>query len=482
MSQRKSVHKRSDNTITLVNVFSSKDMRSQHNGLNGEFLLYQVILKRLLTKELTDRPIESKLFDHFSPSDETDQDILKEFDSSYKSSKAIYWYTRESCIYRLLNKALRQQNIGDLIAFTQFIRDINDQLAYEQVTFSVTHPTNLLKVYRGQIISTDEVNRMKCAKGQLISMNSFLSTSTNRKLALEFTMSRSTTDDLTKILFEINVNLEDWSRPYADIKRFSAFAKEDEVLFMFGCVFRIDDICEDKQLKIWTAKLSLIKNNDDDMATLEHELEKDLEGKNLLVVLGGYLLQMQKYDEAGAHYEILLNHQLISDEFDLATCYHGLAQVNEKKGEYVDARKHLTLAINYLLKNSKTKDHPLLAQCYNDFGLIYFHEENYSLAFKYYEHALNAKININSITYSGLSKLHFKMENYIIALDYQYRCLANQSKTAPSLIANTYIQMGKIHAAMKQFETAIEMFDKGLIHKRTFAKWVEGHNGQPGGH
>ncbi|CAF4248116.1 unnamed protein product, partial [Adineta steineri] len=119
MLRRKSVDKNTENPGSMANVFSLKDMQSQHSGLNGEFLLYQVILKRLLSEGLTDSSIENTLCGHFDPTEEADRRIMLEFDKSYKANKAIYWYTRESCVYRLLNKALRTQSIGDLIAFTK---------------------------------------------------------------------------------------------------------------------------------------------------------------------------------------------------------------------------------------------------------------------------------------------------------------------------------------------------------------------------
>ena len=468
MSRKKSSHshRRSGHSDSMANVFSIQDMESQHNGLNGEFLLYQVILKRLLAEGLSNPSTKTKLCDYFNPEDETDRRIMMEFDNTYKADKAIYWYTRESCIYRLLNKALRTRNIGDLIVFTQFIRDLFDQLSYEQIPFFVTNPTSTLTVYRGQLISKDELNRIKYAKGQLISMNSFLSTSTNRKKAIEFASSRSPTNTLTTILLEIDLNLEEWSRPYADIKRLSAFAEEDEVLFMFGCVFRIEEIWEDKQLKLWRTKLSLCGNEDTDMTQFQEELEKELEGKDMLVCLGSYLLQMQKIDEAEGHYEMLLNNKLITDQFDLATCYYGLAQVNEKKGEYNDATKHLNLALKYLLENSKTKTHPLIAQSYNNLGLIYSYQDNHLLAFKSFEQALKIRNNNHSVTYSGLSKLHFRMGNYQIALEYQYKCLEKQPKTVSSLVANTFVEIGKICGAINDYHKALEMFEKAIGYQR----------------
>ncbi|CAF0816016.1 unnamed protein product [Adineta ricciae] len=463
MLRRKSVTKASGNAGSMANVFCLQDMQSQHNELNGEFLLYQVILKRLLSEGLTDLSKKATLIEHFDPTDATDQQIMKEFDTSYDPKKAIYWYTRESCIYRLLNKALRTQSIGDLIAFTQFIRDLYNQLAYEQITFLITSPTMFLTVYRGQMISVDEVNRIKYAKGQLLSMNSFLSTSTNRKQALEFAMSGTKSETLTTILLEIKLDLRQSSRPYADVKNLSAFAKEDEVLFMFGCVFRIDQIWFDKELKIWRANLTLCGDEDGDLTRFEVELERELEGKNMLVCLGLYMMQMQKFDEAEAHYKMLLKEKLIKEDFDLATCYHGLAQVNEKKGDYDDARRHLDLAMNYLSNDSKNKEHFLVGQCHNDLGLIHSHQENYPLAFHHYEQALKFEKNNHSMTYAGLAKLHYTMGNYKIALEYQYKCLQHQTNTTrPSFIANTYIELGKIFTALKQFEKAKSIFQKAI--------------------
>ena len=445
------------------NVFSIKDMQSQHNSLNGEFLLYQVILKRLLTEGLIDPSEKIKLLEYFNPEDEADQTLMKEFDETYKAKQAIYWYTRETCIYRLLNKALRTQNIAHLIGFTQFIRDLYDQLAYEQVSFFLTSTSKTIQVYRGQLISKDEVNRIKYAKGQLISMNSFLSTSTNRKKAIEFATSRKPpSDSLTTILLEITLDLENWSLPYADIKNLSAFAEEEEILLMFGSVCRIDDIWEDRELKLWRVQLTLCSDKDSDLTEFEKVLENEIKGKNMLVCLGAYMVQMQNFDEAEKHYEMLLENELIEEEFDLATCYHGLGQVKEKKGEYDAAIENLNTALKYLLKNPKTTTHPLIAQCYNDLGGVYSYQENQPVAYQYYEKALKLSNNDHSVTYTGLSKLHIIMGNYQIALEFQHRALQKLSEDNSSRIANTLMEIGNIYTLMKKYPQALQTFEKTL--------------------
>ena len=67
---------------------------------------------------------------------------------------ALWWYTRESFIYRILNKALRIQNIDLLFLFRFYIRDIEQQLHKNRYQSSV-------RVYRGQLMSHEELEFIK---------------------------------------------------------------------------------------------------------------------------------------------------------------------------------------------------------------------------------------------------------------------------------------------------------------------------------
>jgi hypothetical protein len=185
-----------------TNVYSSQDNQSMHKSLNAEFILYQILLQRLLD-DRQDLPDEAKggLIKYFKPSNDADQKVMSEFDSEYREEKAIHWYTRETCVYRMLNKALRTQNIDDVSAFGLLVRGLQTQLKKENKSFAASQKSSILKVYRGQFISKDEVSRLKTTISELISMNSFLSTSTNRQKALEFAMSRPPPNDqLTSVV------------------------------------------------------------------------------------------------------------------------------------------------------------------------------------------------------------------------------------------------------------------------------------------
>lgn len=104
---------------------------------------------------------------------------LKDFEEHYSPTDAIWWYTRPSFLYRLLNKALRIQNFYLLFLLRFFIRDVEQQLQDNKCTFE-------MHVYRGQRMSKDELDILKNNIGKYISINTFLSTSTNRNLSLFF--------------------------------------------------------------------------------------------------------------------------------------------------------------------------------------------------------------------------------------------------------------------------------------------------------
>ena len=446
-----------------TNVFNSNDMQSMHDSLNSEFILYQLILRIVLKQNDNKTRNQPTLYEHFQPDNEQDQQTMTEFDRTYKPNQAIHWYTRETCIYRMLNKALRTLHVDHILGFGLLIHDIYRQLSHEQVSFIRKLPKPILTVYRGQFISKDELIRMKSSTGQLIAMNSFLSTSTNHEEALKFiTSSPPPTDTLASILLEINVYATNLARPCADIKLLSAFQKEEEILFAFGCVFRIDRIVEDKAMKIWKVYLTLCGDHDDDLRACLSMLDKDVDEKDQLVALGRHLLRMQKFDESETYYETLLDNRLITDECSLAACYHGLAQVNIKKGDNDMALKNLKTALEYLQKKPANEDHILVSQCYNNFGAAYLKKGDYLQSLRHYNQALITKNNDPSKSYAGLADVELQLGNYKLALEYEYKCLEGQLNGRRSLLGNTYRHIGKIYALLNDKQAALAMFHKSI--------------------
>ena len=89
----------------------------------------------------------------------------------------VFRYTRETFLYRTLNRALREHDINLLLLFQFLIRDIYQQFQQLQ---SNQFPLSFNRVYRGQLMSEDEIARLMSCEGQLVSMNPFLSTTHDR--------------------------------------------------------------------------------------------------------------------------------------------------------------------------------------------------------------------------------------------------------------------------------------------------------------
>ncbi|CAF1294925.1 unnamed protein product [Rotaria sordida] len=75
---------------------------------------------------------------------------IDQFEKDYRSDSAIRWYTKDSFLYRLLNMALRCENIDMIIDFRYFIIDLYEQLTLSHIQYMRTfeEPTTLT-VYRG---------------------------------------------------------------------------------------------------------------------------------------------------------------------------------------------------------------------------------------------------------------------------------------------------------------------------------------------
>jgi hypothetical protein len=152
----------------------------------------------------------------------------------YSADQALWWYTRESFLYKMLNKALRVQNIDLLFLFRFVIADIYRQLTQNQCQSSV-------RVFRGQVMSADELNLIRQSVNEFISINSFFSTSLDRSKVLRFLQSSGVSTDLHRVLFDIDTDPRVvTSKPFADISSFSDFGGEREILFMIGSMMNIN--------------------------------------------------------------------------------------------------------------------------------------------------------------------------------------------------------------------------------------------------
>lgn len=316
--------------------------------IDGRFVFSQVLIDCLLrlTCNDTDRAELLSAFKQEYKNNIIELGKLQDFEENYSFNKALWWYTRDSFFYRTLNAALRRQDIRMIILYRSCISHIYRHLQVHQ-------SKDPIRVYRSQLMSSEEIKNLQKCKDQFISMNSFLSTSSEQPMALFYMGDRSQTIDLERVLFEIDADpTAAVAKPFADISPYSCFKSELEVLFMLGSIFRLDDVIRGQD-HIWTVKMTLCSDND-------HHLEPVLT----------YMKNQNGFGE---------------------TNFHTLSKLLWKMGQSSLSKKYY----NQLLDELETHD-PLRADIYEELSAIASHECQHDKSIEFVQKALEIREHLKS--------------------------------------------------------------------------------------
>jgi hypothetical protein len=203
---------------------TTRDLTSE----SGSFLFFQlfqhITRNTKNTDELKQRMI-AKCRDYYSNKNRILKQIT-EFEQTYQPAEAIRWYTKQSFLYRLLNKALRTEDIEGLSIFQFYITDLSLSLKEMFLSMKIYATINTkFTVYRGSILSDGEIERLRGSVGKLISLNGYTSTSRSHGAAWQFA---------GNLFIEIEMDLNLETVICADIAKKSHFEDEEEVLFDIG--------------------------------------------------------------------------------------------------------------------------------------------------------------------------------------------------------------------------------------------------------
>ncbi|CAF4649320.1 unnamed protein product [Rotaria socialis] len=237
---------------------STKDLTRQ----SAKFMWYQYLVEILVAVPEISKAKDDLL--EFCRSNyaenRTELDKILEFEKTYNSEFAIKWYTRDSFLYRLINKVLRQEDVDDMYKIRLILSDIHTQLVELHGDFlsrllELNFFPYCLTTYRGQFMSARELDQLKGNIGRFISTNSFLSTTSDRDLSLIFSGQGQQRPQLESTLFEITIETNACETAFADIGHISWMQSENEILITLGAIFHIDSVNEDDN--VWIIKLTL---------------------------------------------------------------------------------------------------------------------------------------------------------------------------------------------------------------------------------
>lgn len=168
---------------------------------------------------------------------------IDEMEDKYKSNDALIWYTKDTVLFKTINKELRNKSCSSASALSKyFIADIYFELKSEWKN----NPMAISHVYRGLKLSENGIQWIKSHVGHTISILGFFSTSRSKEVAHMFA---------DNVLIDIEIESTCASIIYADISKFSNFEDEEEVLFDFNSTFKITNVSFNDTENLWSINL-----------------------------------------------------------------------------------------------------------------------------------------------------------------------------------------------------------------------------------
>ncbi|CAF1608096.1 unnamed protein product [Rotaria magnacalcarata] len=157
----------------VFHLFDRKQNSTRDLSRNFTTFLWHSLLIRVLRKMAVDEKEKNDMLDHCTAYYRHNKEEIKkinQFRISYTSDQAIKYYTNNSFLYKLLNRALRTEDVKLLYIFRFFIVDLCSELGKEKEKLTGNEPITL---FRGQQMSKEEFENLKINIGSLIAVNGF---------------------------------------------------------------------------------------------------------------------------------------------------------------------------------------------------------------------------------------------------------------------------------------------------------------------
>jgi len=154
--------------------------------------------------------------------------------NQYNMKTLLNWYTKESFLYKATNKCLRLAST-DAIQYCRLILKDLETAIQEQYQLKSKEFSG--QVYRGAYLAQDEWTKLTQNVGREIEMYGFLSTTKNPRVAQNFALLDPAKKALITIIVPQGPN--EGEQGFAEVKEFSDFAMEEEVLFNVRSIFSV---------------------------------------------------------------------------------------------------------------------------------------------------------------------------------------------------------------------------------------------------
>lgn len=400
---------------------------------------------------------------------EDELNVVHDFEETYSVDRAIWWYTKESFVCRMVNKAFLSLDTKLLYYFHFLIHDIERQLRKHK-------NTSKLRTYRAQLMSNKELDLLRDSIQDIISINTFLQTIPNYDRAIEILNDSDASDDLHRVLIEIDANSRAHNfKPFCDISSLEYFTGVEITLFMAGSLFRLMDIREEDNITF--IQICMCTDASEEIKDIIEDKKSEcyLPEPNLLS-FARILTKMKIFDGAKFYYERIL-HDMPNDFLSNARCYRGLADIAMEEDNYDLSIKLHRKALD-VEKTVLRPGDPEIASEYSTLAGAYVRNTLFSDAHEAYNEALRIWIQTLGKDHPKVATClkniadTFQLEQkYDEAIAYYEKTLEIYAKILPqyhhdqgnihNYLGHVYVCNGDIKKGLKHFDIAVKIMKTG---------------------
>ena len=460
---------KSENGTTNFSLFDQKQTSSRILSKESSIFLWHQLLLHVLKEIPQDQQSKDEFLHQWKRFSQSELDLIKLFEETYHRDQAIEWYTKECGLYKLLNRALRTENIQLIYSFRYFLIDLSSAIAEEYLNNS---DEDFFTVYRGQYIGKDEFNRWKNHLACIISINSFLSTSRNEQSALQFIRRQNiVSEDLLPVLFQIQIDPNIKSIIYADISHRTGYSNEQEILFDLNSIFKIISIDFDSVSNIWKIQLQTTQQDREDVNKYLQYVMEEMYECSPTIYFGWLILNsLGQIDQAEEYFQMLLN-KFSEDHPDYASSLNGIGRVYSVRDQLELALKNYRLALEIRQKRFPENRLRLAASLHN-IGNILREKEQLDSALEHLQQALQIEedhhlndhlqkaVIIQNIANTLTAKGFY--EDALEKLSNAYEMFKRLLPEKHPNISTCLIDMGSVYQSKGDFDKALSYYHQAL--------------------
>ena len=251
---------------------------------------------------------------------------IDEFEKEFIEYKTISWYTQNSFVSKVLNRALRTQEI-DLLYKMRYII----QCLYTQLKSTAIDEKTI--VYTVLEIQLDTAMKMHDNINGLLIFGAFLPAMFERPECLKFN------ENSEQIFINFSINLG--SGCGAKIKHLCSSESKIDVLINIDTIFRIRSVVKESD-RYWNVNLESISHMDTQFKQLIEPLRREIKAPVVLLQLTKLLLVTNRYAECDYLAELLFTDRSLRGDptllASLAAVHHLLGNADDERGDSKAAR------------------------------------------------------------------------------------------------------------------------------------------------